>query len=354
MSVQGWVDRRVPTSVVHLDAAACGRPSQAVLAAEIAHLQAEAQHGGYVAQARAEPVVAAGRAALAAMVGLTGTDACFLDSAGSAFATLLEAWSLPVGARIGLTAGEYGANARVLRRRARERGWELVALPTDSYGRVTDLPAGLDLVTFPHVASQRGIAQPVQAVLDTGVPLLLDVAQSLGQVPIPPGCAAYVGTSRKWLGGPRGVGIAMVAPAVQASLTEPPTLAPTNGDGMLRWEAQEAHIAGWVGLAVAAADWAPPVGAQAVRLAAYARSCLDGVGGWQVREPIDEPTAITTLSGGDPFATRSALLAKGLLVSAIPASRAEDLTGPVLRVSTAAWVEPGQLEALAHALGSSA
>ena len=159
MSVQGWVDRRVPTSVVHLDAAACGRPSREVLAAEIAHLQAEAEHGGYVAQARAESVVAAGRAALAAMVGLTGTDVCFLDSAGSAFATLLEAWSLPVGARIGLTAGEYGANARVLRRRARERGWELVALPLDGYGRVTDLPAGLDLVTFPHVASQRGSVQ---------------------------------------------------------------------------------------------------------------------------------------------------------------------------------------------------
>ncbi len=49
-------------------------------------------------------------------------------------------------------------------------------------------------------------------------------------------------------------------------------------------------------------------------------------------------------------ATRERLLAEGLLTTAVPATRAADLAGPVLRVSTAAWVETVHLEALAAAL----
>ena len=69
-----------------------------------------------------------------------------------------------------------------------------------------------------------------------------------------------------------------------------------------------------------------------------------------VREDAGERTGITTLSGGDPVATRAALLERGLLVSAVPASRSDDLAGPVLRVSTAAWVRPEDVDALATAL----
>ncbi|MBC7375229.1 MAG: aminotransferase class V-fold PLP-dependent enzyme [Frankiales bacterium] len=353
MSVETWNGDRIETGVINLDIAGCGRISRSALAAEVAHLQAEAAVGGYVAMGEAAGVVDAGRSALAAMVGLTGEDLCFLDGAGSAFATLLEAWPLHRGARVGFTPGEYGANARRLRRLGAERGWELVSLAVDAHGRVREVPAGLDLVTFPQVASQRGVLQPVQQVLATGVPLLLDVAQSLGQVPVPAGCAAYVGTSRKWLCGPRGVGFAVVAPEVQASLTEPATLAPTHGDGMLRWEAQEAHVAGQVGLAVAAQQWSPSVGQAAVTVAAYARQVLDGVAGWRVREDADEPTAITTLGGGDPVATRLALQKAGFVTSAVPVSRADDLDAPVLRVSTGAWVEPAHLDALARELARS-
>ncbi len=349
MQPSAWVAARLPSDVVHLDVAACGRVSRSVLEAEVAHLRAEAEHGGYVAAAAASAAVDAGRSALAAGVGLGGDDLFFCEGAGAAFATLLDAWSLPRGSRVGYTAGEYGANARLLRRLAAQRGWHLELLPVDTRGRVVDVPAGLDLVTFPHVASQRGVLQPVGAVLATGTPLLLDVAQSLGQVPVPAGCAAYVGTSRKWLCGPRGVGFGVVAPAVQDVLEEPPTLAPAHGAGMLRWESQEAHVAGRVGLAVAVQQWSPAVGAAGVATASYLRERLS-VGRWTVREDVDEPTGITTMTGGDVRAAQAALLNQGLLVSAVPASRADDLDGPVLRVSTAAWVERGHVDALASAL----
>jgi pyridoxal 5-phosphate dependent beta-lyase len=84
-----------------------------------------------------------------------------------------------------------------------------------------------------------------------------------------------------------------------------------------------------------------------------ARTALAGVSGWRVVESADEPTGITTLEptdGADPFATRAGLLHGGLLVSAVPASRAAELAGPVLRVSAPAWVTDGDLDALAAAL----
>ena len=352
-AVQQWVRDRMPTAVTHLDAAAAGRVSQAAWEAEVEHLRQEAAVGGYVAEAAAEPVLQDGRRALSGMVGLEPLDVAFSDGAGTSFAVLLAAWPLRPGARIGTVDSEYGGNARVLRALAAERGWQLVTLPTDAAGRVTDVPDGLDLVTFPQVPSQRGLAQPVEQVRDRGVPLLLDVAQSLGQVPVPAGCAAYVGTSRKWLCGPRGVGFAVVPPQWQEQLTEPPTLAPAMASGVRRWESMEAHVAGRVGLAVAAQEWTPELPAVIAGLATHARHCLDGAAGRQVLEHPDEPTGITTLRpppGVDPATVRAGLLEDGFVVSAVATSRADDMTTPVLRVSTPAWVSADDVDALAAAL----
>ncbi len=352
MSFEEWVEDRVPTSVVHLDIAGSGRVSRAVLDTEVAHLHREAALGAYVAQERAAPVLDAGREALGTALGLTSDDVCFLDGAGTAFATLLTAWPLPRGSRIGTVPSEYGSNARVLERLSVERGWQCVVLPVDDLGRIVDVPGDLDLVTFPQVASQRGVVQPVADVFASGTPILLDVAQALGQSAVPPGCAAYVGTSRKWLCGPRGVGFAVVDPVVQAALVEPPTLSAVSETGVRRWEVSEAHVAGRVGLAAALEQWTPELLPRIHQLADQARSLLSGVGGWRVREPQGEPTGITTLSGGDPFGTRAGLLEDGFVTSAIPVSRSNDLDEPVLRVSTGAWLEDGQLEAFARALAA--
>ena len=82
---------------------------------------------------------------------------------------------------------------------------------------------------------------------------------------------------------------------------------------------------------------------------------LDGVGGWRVIEPVDEPTATTTLippEGLDVVGARSRLLTEhGIVVSAIGPERAPgEMTGPVLRVSPHLDVALEDLEALAAAL----
>lgn len=345
-----WVTDRLESDTVHLDVAACGRVSTTALMTELAHLRAEGG-GGYVAQALAEPLLADGRAALAALVGLAGADVAFLESAAGAFAVLLAGWPLTRGARVGTVPSEYGGNARLLRALAGARGWELVDLPVDPSGRVTDVPAGLELVTFPHVASQRGVVQPVAEVLAAGVPLVLDVAQSLGQTAVPPGAAAYVGTSRKWLCGPRGVGFVVVDPSWEGQLSGPPTL-PFTEEGVRRLESPEAHVAGRVGLAVAVQEWHPALLPVVHERAADVRTALAG-SGWGVAEPVDEPSGITTLlppAGAEPGAVRDELLADGFLTSAVPTSRAADMTEPVLRVSTAAWVTGEQVDRFAAAL----
>jgi pyridoxal 5-phosphate dependent beta-lyase len=353
VSVRAWVEDRLPTSLVHLDAAAAGRLSRSVLEAQVRHLHREAELGAYVAEAQAD--LGPGRAALGALVGLAGDDVFLTSGTQDGFQVLLDAWPLPPGARIGTVPGEFGGHARVLETRARRQGWEVVLLPVDGLGRVLDMPAGLDLVTLPQVASQRGVVQPVDFVLDAGPPVLLDVAQSAGHVPVPAGAAAYVGTARKWLCGPRGVGWAAVAPAWQERLAPAPTLTWLDGTAMARYDAPEGHVAARVALAEAARAWSPALMPVIAAAGGAARVLLQGAGGWQVVEPVEEPTGITTLrhATADPVATRDALRAEGFLTAAVPRHRAADLDGPLLRVSTHAWVDPGQLEALAAALDRS-
>ena len=337
---------------IHLDVAGAGRVSHAVLEAEIAHLGAEAQVGAYVAEVAAEPAITAGRTALGAMVGLAGGDVFFQDGASRAFLALLEAWPLTTGARVGIVPSEFGSNARALRHLAGAREWTLVTLPVDDLGRIMEVPKDLDLVAFPQVPSQRGIAQPAADVVASGVPVVLDVAQSLGQTEVPRGAAAYVGTSRKWLCGPRGVGFGMVDPAWQARLPDPPTLGGIEYDDLRRFDGNDPHVAGRIGLSLAARTWSPALMPVLQAAASAARVLLQGAGGWQVVEPIAELTGITTLAHAtaDPVATRLRLLAEGFVTSSVPTIRADDVAVPLLRVSTAAWVTPVHLEALAAAL----
>jgi pyridoxal 5-phosphate dependent beta-lyase len=149
-----------------------------------------------------------------------------------------------------------------------------------------------------------------------------------------------------------------VRPALAAQLRpvlpEPEGVPPMRG-----FESGEAHIAGRVGLVIAVGEHLA-AGPDRVRerLAALGRATrelLDGVGGWRVVEPVDEPTASTTLlppDGVDVAATRTRLLAEhGIVTSAIGPERAPgEMTGPVLRVSPHLDAGLDDLEALAAAL----
>ncbi|GAA3219351.1 ergothioneine biosynthesis PLP-dependent enzyme EgtE [Nonomuraea helvata] len=353
----------------HLDAAGCNVPSDRVLDAVVAHLRLERERGGYAAV----PDLTPAKAALAALVGAAPEDVAFLESGTAAMAALLGGWRLEPGSRVGYPRTEYGSTLMLLHRLAAQRGWKPVELPVDDDGRLdpSELGAGLDLVIVSHVASHRGVVQPVGEIgarcRAAGVLLVLDVCQSLGHVDVRgAGATAYVGTSRKWLAGPRGVGFLIVPGLTPAMDAATPSLrghlwTSQAGDpvpGAVRYESAESAVAARAGLGVAVLEHhalgPPAVHAHLADLGRTARGVLDGAGGWRVAEPLDEPSALVTLRPppGDTAEAAAVRAAESaLLVSVVPTARAPlDLREPVLRVSPPPGTPLETLHALARVL----
>jgi hercynylcysteine S-oxide lyase len=360
-----WRKARPRPAGRHLDSAASSRQSHRALEAAAHHARHEAELGGYVAEAAADDLLQQGRSVIGGLAGMAAADVAFVESAQAALVALLAGWRLLPGSRVACLPGEYAPNIAQLR----TYGLRPEPLPVDGHGRADVEAVGRLLAGAPpafvhltHVPSHRGLLQPAAEIAalcrEAGVPLVVDAAQSLGHADADVGADVVYGTSRKWLAGPRGVGVLCARPAIAAQLT--PVLPEPEGVPPMRaFESGEAHVAGRVGLVVAVGDHLA-AGPDRVRerlgsLGRATRELLDGVGGWRVVEPRDEPTAVTTLvppDGVDVVVTRTRLLNDhGIVVSAIGPERAPgEMTGPVLRVSPHLDASIDDLEALAAAL----
>jgi pyridoxal 5-phosphate dependent beta-lyase len=361
----GWRKARPRPAGRHLDSAASSRQSHRALEAAAHHARHEAELGGYVAEATADDLLQQGRSVIGGLAGMAAADVAFVESAQAALVALLTGWRLPAGSRVACLPGEYAPNIAQLR----TYGLRPEPLPVDGLGRAdvegvqrllaADPPSFVHLT---HIPSHRGVLQPAAEIAAlcraAGIPLVLDAAQSLGHADVDLGADVVYGTSRKWLAGPRGVGVLCVRPSLAARLT--PVLPEPEGVPPMRaFESGEAHVAGRVGLVVAVGEHIA-AGPHRVRerlasIGRTTRELLDGVGGWRVIEPVGEPTATTTLlppPGVDVVGARSRLLTEhGIVVSAIGPERAPgEMTGPVLRVSPHLDVALEDLEALAAAL----
>ncbi len=364
-----WRAELADHRVVPLDAAGCACPSRAVLDATVGHLRREAEIGGYAAEFEASGQLERLRGRLGELVGLDAASVALAPNATLAFTALFGAWPLRPGARVGVIPSEYESNRLVLDAVADRRGFTLVVLPTDEHRRLRldaledRLRAGLDLVTFPVVASHRGVVQPAAAAVAlahaAGVPVVLDVAQAAGHVPLGAvGADAYVGTGRKWLRGPRGTGWIAAGRDAGARLDpEYPSLTGRDASGVARLATGEGSIAarvGW-GLALEELTAADPevVFTRVAALGVHARARLDGCGGWQAQEPLDEPSGVVTLAHPelDPVACAARLLAAGITTTAIPAGRVPiDLRAGVLRISLHAYCDEGDVDRLEFSL----
>ncbi|MBV8965707.1 MAG: aminotransferase class V-fold PLP-dependent enzyme, partial [Mycobacteriaceae bacterium] len=224
-----WRDARPAVKGVHLDSAACSRQSFTAIDAATAHARREAEVGGYVAAAQADDTLASGRAAVAALTGMTADDVIFTTGACHALDLLLGAWPANGTGRerpvIACAPGEFGPNLAVMA----ANGFQVAPLAVDPLGCIIieDLAARLasDPPTLVHltvVPSHRGIAQPLDQIAETcrafDVPLVVDAAQGLGQVDCAVPADAIYATSRKWLAGPRGVGVLTIAKPRAATL----------------------------------------------------------------------------------------------------------------------------------------
>jgi hercynylcysteine S-oxide lyase len=347
-----WRARRPRAEYLHCDSAAAGRSSVATLRVVTEHAEREAAQGAYVAQAKAAPVLGTGRAELGALLGVPAEGVAFTENAEVALDHLLRIWPLAEGDTVAVVPGEWGPNLHAFA----ERGLRIVELAVDE-GGVLDV-AGLErtlasappaAVHLTQVASHRPLVQPVAAAAAVcraaGVPLWVDAAQALGHVDTASGADAVYATSRKWLTGPRGVGVLGIAGQWWDLLRiNPPELVLGTFDVRMRYvDSGEAHVAGRIGLCNAVREFLD-AGPEAVwrRLAevgSQTRQALADLPGWTVvPAPAGASSAITALSpdlGQSVTDTRTRLLDEHGIVTtaAYPARAPRDMTGPLLRVS---------------------
>lgn len=367
-----WRSARPPMAGLHLDNAACSRQSLAVIEAGAQHARNESELGGYVAAEAATPVLDAGRVAFAALTGMADAEVVFTTGSLNALDLLLGAW--PSGAtdrkRLACLPGEYGPNLAMMA----AHGFDRQLLPALEDGRIALDDAALalqgdppDLVHLTAVASHRGVVQPVSMVAqlcrELGLPLVVDAAQALGQVDCAVGADVTYSSSRKWIAGPRGVGILGVRRELMGRL-RPRLAAPDwarNGGSPVaeQLEFGEANVAARVGFSLALGEhlaYGPQaVCARLAKVGALSRTALANVAGWTVVEEVEEPSAITTLAptdGADPQAVRDWLLAeRRILTTFAGVQRAPlELAEPVLRISPHVDTTADDLETFAEAL----
>jgi pyridoxal 5-phosphate dependent beta-lyase len=361
-----WRAARPKVAGLHLDSGACSRQSFAVIDATTQHARHEAEVGGYVAAEAAEPVLDAGRAAIGALTGMSGDDVVFTTGSNNALDILLSSWS---GERtVACLPGEYGPNLAIMA----ANGFRVSALPADGDGRLVVDDAARQLAADPPtlvhltpLASHRGLAQPMaelgEVCRNLGVPLVVDGAQALGHLDCAVGASAIYSSSRKWMAGPRGVGVLAIRPDLAQRLR--PRLPPPEWDlplsVMERLEHGEANVAARVGYSVALGEHlsAGParVRDRLAEVGRLTRSALAEVAGWRVVELLDEPTAITTLApvdGADPQKVRAWLIAeRGIVTTYAEVQRAPfEMQAPVLRASPHVDTTAEDLEQFAEAL----
>lgn len=365
-----WRAARPPMAGLHLDNAACSRQSVAVIDAAAQHARNESEVGGYVAAEAAAPVLDAGRVAFAALTGMTDAEVVFTTGSLHALDLLLGAW-LTKHRTVACLPGEYGPNLAVMA----AHGFDRRLLPTMDDGRValddaaraldTDRP---DLVHLTAVASHSGVVQPVSMIAqlcrELGLPLVVDAAQALGQVDCAAGADATYSSSRKWIAGPRGVGMLAVRRELMESLRPrlaAPQWARASGSPTVAQQLEfgEANVAARVGFSLALGEhltYGPAaVRARLAALGGLSRMVLADVAGWAVVEEVEEPSAITTLAptdGADPQAVRDWLLAeRRILTTFVGVQRAPlELPGPLLRISPHLDTTAEDLETFAEAL----
>ncbi len=228
---------------VHLNNAGAALMPQPVLDAIRAHLDLEAEIGGYEAEDAAAGAIRDTYVQVARLLCAGRPEnVAIVENATVAVAQALSAFELHPGDVMVTTHHDYTSNQIMMLSLARRLGVEVL--------RADDLPeGGVDpdsvrklaahprcrLVALTWVPTNSGLVQAAQEVGEiceaAGVPFVLDACQAVGQLPVDVGrlgcdflaCSAYkfygphigcdflAGTARKFLRGPRGIGFLYVS-----------------------------------------------------------------------------------------------------------------------------------------------
>jgi L-cysteine/cystine lyase len=210
------------------------------------------------------------------------------------------------------------------------------------------------LIAISHVLWTTGAILPVHELsAQTGIPILVDGAQSVGAIPVDAnGVDFYTVSGQKWLCGPEGTGALVVADPERLRCARPSYLSQDSykpdGEfvpktGAARFDPNvtpSAHTAGLRAAIAARPTWAHE---RAIEMAELFRSSLAGAG-CDVVTPAERATLVSWRVPADESAERVARFAEaGVIVRDLPGRG-------LIRASVGWWNDESDLERLLEAL----
>jgi selenocysteine lyase/cysteine desulfurase len=204
----------------HLNNAGAALMPVAVMRAIAAHLDLEAQIGGYEAADLQATEIERGYGDIATLLGTAARNVAIVANATAGFIQAISSFDFAPGEVIITSRSDYTSNQIQYLALQQRRGVSII--------HAADLPeGGIDsdsvrdllkrhacrLVAVSWVPTNSGLVQDVEAVGrvcgDFDVPYLVDACQAVGQIPIDVkklNCDYLSVTARKFLRGPRGIG----------------------------------------------------------------------------------------------------------------------------------------------------
>jgi selenocysteine lyase/cysteine desulfurase len=203
-----------------------GPASDSVLQAVRETMESEARHGPATPagrQAHTEREAAA-RSGLARLLNVHEEELGIETNTSRAMQQIVRGLGWQAGDEFVMTTLEHVSTYGLSYSLTHEHGVTVKVLEADVEDEVllADLAAALNertrLVCLSHIASPNGRLLPVEEAAaiahDAGVPVMLDLAQSVGQMPVDISaldCDFAVGSGHKWLLGPMGTGYIFVS-----------------------------------------------------------------------------------------------------------------------------------------------
>lgn len=327
----------------HLNNAGSALPPRVVLDATVEHLRREAEIGGYEAADEAADPIHAVYGSIAGLIGAQARNVAVVGNGTAGFIQALTSFDLERGDVIVTSRSDYTSNQIQYLALARRLGVRIVHAaelpeggidPASVRDALRTMPVRLVAVSW--IPTHSGLVQDVAGVGEVceefGIPFIVDAVQAAGQVPVDVArlkCDYLVGTARKFLRGPRGIGFLYASDRALARGDYPLFVdmrgARWTAAGEFRvvetarryedWEFPYALVLG-MGAAVdyALRQGVERTGARAIALGQRLRDGLEAVEGARVLDRGTNPCAIVTAAvrGWTGHEIMAALAAEGI------------------------------------------
>src|SRR5579885_2333539 len=180
--------------VLHFNNAGSSLMPQPVLDATIAHLQLEAQIGGYEAKEQASDQIEHTYDAAATLIGCERDEIAIIENATRAWDMAFYSIPFKKGDRILTSMAEYASNYISYLQIAQKTGAVVEPIPDDQHGQLSldALQNAIDdrvrLISVTHIPTSGGLVNPVAGIgriaRAAGILYLVDACQSVGQMPM--------------------------------------------------------------------------------------------------------------------------------------------------------------------------